>query len=113
MTSEERHERLIEAALQSEELWSLAQDGRLIRYRLEGGSLALPLWPSQEAAALESPDASEQPVKISLQELLESILPELASQGGLVANFPIKGESYVIEPPALLERLWKEWDEDE
>jgi hypothetical protein len=111
MNPEQRYELLIETALASEDVWSLESSGRLIRYRLQDGNLALPLWPTQELAALESPDASEQPRRISLEELLEAILPEIISQNAVVAAFPLKGDSFVIEAQALFDRLIQEWDE--
>lgn len=109
--AEQRHERFIEAVMASEELWGLEASGRLIRLQLPDARLALPLWGSQEAAALEASDASEQPRNIALEELLESILPELASQNAAVAVAPLKGESFVCEALQLLERLTREWDE--
>jgi hypothetical protein len=113
MNPEKRYELLVEAALASEELWSLEASGRLIRYRLQDGNLALPLWPSQELAALESPDASEQPRRLSLEEILESILPEIINQKAWVAAFPLKGDSFVVDPQVLLDRFIQEWDEDD
>lgn len=110
---EARFELFIEEALKSETAWSLEVAGRLTRFQLPDGRLALPLWPAQEAAALEAADAAEQPKIIDLGELLESILPELAQQNGLIAVFPLKGESFVCEPQQLLDRLLGELDEDD
>ena len=110
---EQRYELFIEQALASEELYGLESGGRLIRLQLPDGRLALPLWPTQESAALEAPDASEQPKKIGIEELLESLLPEMASQNAAIAVFPLKGASYVTEALPLLDRLTREWDEDD
>lgn len=110
---EQRYELLLEAALAAEELWSLESNGRLIRYQLPDHALALPLWPSQETAALEAPDATEQPRRIHLDELIESVLPEVRGLNHFVAAFPLKGASYIIEPQQLLDRLIREWDEDD
>jgi hypothetical protein len=110
---EQRYELLLEGALASEELWSLESSGKLIRFRLPDGTLALPLWPSQETAALEARDASEQPCRLELSEFLDAILPDLAGSKQVVAAFPLKGSSYIIEAQLFLDRILKEWDEDD
>jgi hypothetical protein len=108
---EQRFELMIEQALSGEALWSLESHGRLIRYRLQDGALALPLWPSQEAAALESPGPEEQPCAITLETLIQSLLPQAAREKALVAAFPLQGSAYVCEASLLLERLINDWDE--
>jgi hypothetical protein len=113
MDAEARLRLLLELALAEEALWSLERGGALIRYQLQDGALALPLWPAQEAAALESPGPEEQPLRLGLEELLDSVLPELQKQGGMVAAFPLKGEARVVEAAWLAQRLRQDWEEDD
>jgi hypothetical protein len=113
MNPEQRYELLIETALADEALWTLAQNGVPIRFRLQDGGLALPLWPSQETAALEAPDPSEQPQRIALEELMEETLPDLMAQRAVLALYPIRGSGFVLGPEQVLKRLWKEWEEDD
>jgi hypothetical protein len=110
MDTEKRFEQLIECALESEVLWSLEEGGRLIRLRLPDGRLALPLWPSLELAALESPGPSESPKALGLDELLDATLPQLITEAALIAAFPQKGEGLVLEAFAFLQRLEEEWE---
>jgi hypothetical protein len=110
---ESRYEALVEVALASEELWSLEAEGALIRFKLQDGMTALPLWPSQESAALQAADASEQPRRISLEELLEKILPEIGRQNGVVAAFPLDGAARILQAQELSQRIEREWDEDD
>jgi hypothetical protein len=113
MNPEARLQFLLEAALAEEALWSLTRGEQLLRYRLQDGLLALPLWPAQEAAALESPGPEEQPLRLGLEELLEQVLPELQKQGGMVAAFPLKGDARIVEPAWLAQRLRQDWEEDD
>jgi len=110
---EQRFELWMEEALASELAWGLESAGRLIRYRLQDGRLALPLWPSQESAALEAPDASEQPRRIGLDELLDGLLPAAAAQHEALAIYPLKGAAFIIEAQQLVDRLMEAWDEDD
>jgi hypothetical protein len=109
---ETRYELLIEQAVAREELWSLLAPSGLIRFRLQDGTLALPLWPGQEEAALEATDASEQPYRIPLEELLERLLPELVRQGCLVAAFPLAGAARIVHAGDVSTRLLQEWEEE-
>jgi hypothetical protein len=110
---EQRYELLVEQAILNEEVWALESSSGLVHLRLQDGKLALPLWPSQETAALESPGTSEQPLRIGLETLFESVLPQAEAEGALVAVFPLKGAARVLEAPELLSRLRQEWEQDD
>ena len=110
---EQRYELLVEQAILNEEVWALESAAGLVHLRLQDGKLALPLWPSQETAALESPDASEQPLRIGLEALFESVLPKADKARAMVAAFPLKGASRVLEASEFLTRLRQEWEQDD
>ena len=103
-----RYEHFVKQIADWEKAWGLYADGWAMAGADEGGEMLFPLWPAKEYAVLLAKGdwASYQPKDISLEDLLESVLPTLEREGTKAAVFLTpEGKSVVIEPRELLEHL--------
>jgi hypothetical protein len=88
LSGPERYAYFIKRVADTNEVWSLYQDG----WAMSGdntGSALLPVWPASEYAAACALDQWDgyAPKAIPLDELLEVVIPELAENGGALAIF--------------------------
>ncbi|MEZ4302515.1 MAG: DUF2750 domain-containing protein [Polyangiaceae bacterium] len=84
-----RFRHFIKQVVDREETWGLWENGWALMEN-ENGVPVLPLWPAREYAELNRVGewARYEPAPIPLNELLEELLPRVASQGALLGVFP-------------------------
>ena len=116
MDAQTRAEWMLEDCTRRAEAWALENGGTWVLFGLsnprEGGlPWALPLWPRQELAALASKGSQEQVRRISLEKLLDSLLPEVEQRGWQVLAFPVQGEGFCEPAGDFGRRLAETWDE--
>jgi len=95
-----------------EEAWGLYDDGWLMSGDDEGNR-AFPVWPAAEYASACAVQEWEnaKPKSISLDELMEEVLPSLSEEGLFVSVFLVPSEGLVaanVLPSKLLKDLHQE-----
>lgn len=105
---------MLEDVARNEEAWGLENAEGWVIYKVanapEGGNpWALPLWPRQELAALAAHDASEQPKRLTLDTLLEDLLPDVTDRGWNVVACPDKNGGSVEPADAFAAALADAW----
>lgn len=101
----ERYDSLVAGAAAAREVWCLASGDEWTLWGDDEGADLLPVWPSAATAALCGDD-DEEPEAVSLDELLNDVLPRLTGQGLLVAVYPDEeGSALLVRPEDLAEDL--------
>jgi hypothetical protein len=116
MDPETRAAWMLEDCARHEEAWLLRDENgwvlqKLVNPPANRSPYALPVWSRQELAALAARDADDQPECVSLEDLIEEILPEVAERGWHCLVCPDKNGGLALEPGELAERLSRTWSE--
>ena len=75
-TDAQRVEAFIEQVVQFEEAWGLEREDGWVRFPLKGAAAPVfPVWPRIEFAALAAGGPEEAPRRLSLEDLMEFVLP--------------------------------------
>jgi hypothetical protein len=116
MAPEARAAWMLDDCARQEEAWILKDAQGWVLFKVAnapatGSPYALPLWPRQELAALAARDAGDQPERVSLEDLIEELLPEVAERGWAVLACPGAEGGAVLPPAELAERLSQAWSE--
>ncbi|HXB96983.1 MAG TPA: DUF2750 domain-containing protein [bacterium] len=116
-----RAEWMLEELARWEQAWGLSNaDGWVVFELAEAPAgkkpWALPLWPRQELAALASRGEGETPLALPLEELLESLLPQIAERGWLLCSSPTADGRGLLQDPlafgAILQEAWDEYNDE-
>jgi len=105
---------MLEDVARNEEAWGLENAEGWVVYKLENppqgrSAWALPLWPRQELAALAARDASEQPRRLTLDTLLEDLMPDVTDRGWSIIACPGKAGGAVEPADGFAEALADAW----
>lgn len=103
----ERYSYFVRKVADSEQLWSLYDDGWAVMAD-DDGTQVYPFWPEREFAEslATGPWASYVAKSVSLDEFLDKWIQGMADNGIRPAIFPIvKGKGVVVEPSRLAEDL--------
>ena len=100
----ERYSHFVKVVADQRKAWGLYQDGWALTAD-EDGNFYFPLWPAKPYAeqcvlGVWKDYAAKE---IDLEDLLNSLMPKLASSGSLLAIFPTPQEKGVVPPLELLE----------
>ena len=89
LSPEKRHEHFVKVVSDWEEVWGLYEDGWALS-ATEDGQTVFPLWPAREYAILCAEDEWKgyRPEAISLNDLIEELLPKLEQDNVIVGVFP-------------------------
>lgn len=117
---EQRAQWMLQDVAANEEAWGLEDANGWVVAKLAlpipgGPAYALPLWPRQELAALESAGPGELPRAIDMESLLEELLPEVAERNWGILAFSVKnaGQAFKAEEfSAQLSDAWEAISED-
>ncbi|MCL2917462.1 DUF2750 domain-containing protein [Shewanella litorisediminis] len=104
MTPEARYDYLVAEVKEHKEIWTLQdQDGCVMLTTDEDD--CIPMWPSEEAAALWAVDEWQdcEPLSIPLNEWLERWVAGMQDDDLQVAVFPVQEDLGVVVPPWELE----------
>jgi hypothetical protein len=105
-----RFEYFVKRVVDDEFAWGLWKDGwGLMADKDE--TMAFPLWPAREYAELCRTGnwADYEVEKISLEDLLNDLLPKLSNKGMLTAVFPTpRGKGVTLTPQELIAALGRE-----
>jgi Protein of unknown function (DUF2750) len=102
-----RYTYFIQRVVASGEAWGLDGEGWALALDDDGGDV-LPLWPGAEFAALCARRLWEgfTPKSLGLEELMESVLPQLDAEGlSLGVFFTPQGQGYPVTAAQLLKDL--------
>ncbi len=96
---------LVQLAADWEELWGLTDDHGWV---VSQATDALPLWPHPDLAraCAQGPWEGAEPAAIPLDELLESLLPQLEAEGLGTALFPVPDDPGLLLPPKSCAGDW-------
>jgi hypothetical protein len=105
---------MLEDVARHEEAWALENSQGWVIFEVANAPAgskpwALPLWPRQELAALAARDASEQPRRLTLDTLLEDLLPDVMDRGWNVLACPNKDGGAVEPADAFADSLADAW----
>ncbi len=82
---------VMKSIAQRRELWTLARDGELLLLGERGAADAVPVWPDERFARTFAeklaPDAA--PLNVSLDDLLETWIPQIRAERRRLALFPL------------------------
>jgi hypothetical protein len=93
--------------LQDSQGWVLA---KIAQTRPGGPAYALPLWPRQELAALESRGPGEEPCPVDLETLLEDLLPQVGERGWAILAFGVADTGELFSPADFSSHLSSAWE---
>jgi hypothetical protein len=121
LSPEQRGAWMLDDCARHEEAWILRDEHGWVLVKLGNAPAgrspyALPLWPRQEMAAMAARDAGDQPELLSLEDLIEEVLPEVSERGWQVVVCPAANGGWVLEAEDFSDRLsaaWQEMDEEE
>lgn len=102
-----RYAYFLRRVVEAGEVWGLDSDGWALAVDMEGGDV-LPLWPAAEFAALCAERLWEgyTPKSLGLDELLSTVLPQLAAEGlTLGVFFTPQGQGHPVTAEQLAEDL--------
>lgn len=105
---------MLEDVARNEEAWALENTEGWVVFQVanapqDSKPWALPLWPRQELAALAARDASEQPHRLTLDTLLEDLLPDVTDRAWNVMVCPNKDGGLVESADGFAEALADAW----
>jgi uncharacterized protein DUF2750 len=107
-----RFEHFVKRVVDEEAAWGLWKDGWALMASDDGTSI-FPLWPAKEYAELARTGdwASYDAQLISLEDLMNDLLPKLAAQAVLPGVFPTpRGKGVTPTTDGLIEALTREMD---
>ncbi|HXC63248.1 MAG TPA: DUF2750 domain-containing protein [bacterium] len=116
-----RAEWMLEELARWEQAWGLANADGWVVFELAQAPAgkkpwALPLWPRQELAALASRGEGDTPQAVPLEELLETLLPQIAERGWLLCSSPTADGQGLLQDPlsfgAILQEAWDEYNDE-
>jgi len=113
LTGPKRYSHFIKFVADTEEVWGLYRDGWALAATNDENKLVLPVWPAKEYAAICKKNhwSDYEPRSIYLSDFMESILPDLESQGILPCIFYLPTDKGVVpELKLLLNDLQEELD---
>ncbi|MCL1095710.1 DUF2750 domain-containing protein [Shewanella kaireitica] len=104
MTPESRYDYLVEQVKEHKTLWSLQDLDGCVMLTTDDED-CIPMWPTEEAAALWAVDDWKdcQALAIPLDEWLERWVPGMQDDDLFVAVFPVQDDLGVVIPPYELE----------
>jgi len=107
LTPEGRYDYLVEQVKEHKEIWTLQDNDGCVMLTTEDED-CIPMWPSEEAAALWAVDEWQdcQPLSIPLNEWEERWVSGMEDDELLVAVFPVQDDlGVVVQPWELQQRL--------
>jgi hypothetical protein len=116
LSPEQRGAWMLDDCARHEEAWILRDAQGWVLMKLANAPAgrspyALPLWSRQELAALNARDAGDQPELLSLEDLIEEVLPEVSERGWQVVVCPGANGGWVLGAEDLGEKLSEAWQE--
>ncbi|QSX30798.1 DUF2750 domain-containing protein [Shewanella cyperi] len=107
LTPEGRYDYLVEQVKEHKEIWTLQDNDGCVMLTTEDED-CIPMWPSEEAAALWAVDDWQdcQPLSIPLNEWEERWVSGMEDDELMVAVFPVQDDlGVVVQPWELQQRL--------
>ncbi|MCH4293234.1 DUF2750 domain-containing protein [Shewanella sp. 3B26] len=103
-----RYDYLVEQVKANQEIWTLQDTDGCVMLTTEDED-CIPMWPTEEAAALWAVDEWKdcEPLAIPLNEWLERWVTGMEDDELLVAVFPVQDDLGVVVPPWELENRLK------
>lgn len=100
MTPEGRYDYMIEQVKANKVIWSLQDDDGCVMLTTEDED-CIPMWPSEETAALWAVDDWKdcEPLAIPLDEFLERWVSGMEDDDLFIAVFPVQDDLGVVVPP--------------
>lgn len=108
LTPDARYDYLVEQVKANQEIWTLQDTDGCVMLTTEDED-CIPMWPTEEAAALWAVDEWKdcEPLAIPLNEWLERWVTGMEDDELLVAVFPVQDDLGVVVPPWELENRLK------
>ncbi|WP_372873027.1 DUF2750 domain-containing protein [Shewanella sp.] len=108
MNPDTRYDYLVEQVKANQEIWTLQDVDGCVMLTTEDED-CIPMWPTEEAAALWAVDEWKdcEPLAIPLDEWLERWVTGMEDDELLVAVFPVQDDLGVVVPPWELESRLK------
>jgi hypothetical protein len=108
LDASQRYTHFIKQVADRQLVWGLKESDGWVSMTDETGTLLLPMWPREQYAVLFAVDRFPAAVAsaISLDDLMDTWLPNLSEEGSKVAVFPVlSGQGIVVEISRLREDL--------